>query len=148
MFKPTVNMHWETKKKYSSSDIYISHQPVQKQALASSTVQRSLAGELQTMAGSCVQRMQTSQRPWELVTSVLTLVDLASVFSSHRFKLYVSAPTEGKISSSAASWRQIPTQNVNGGSHDLQVQPERDAASLGPMVVLGRQLISPPGHSP
>lgn len=47
----------------------------------------------------------------------------------------------------AASCGQIPTQNFKG-SHDLKVQPERDARSLGPTVVLGRELVSPPGHCP
>lgn len=47
----------------------------------------------------------------------------------------------------AAACGQILPQSFNGGSRDLKVQPERDAWSPGPAVVLGRDLISPPGHN-
>lgn len=143
IFEPTIN----TQNK--STSLHSSHQ---RQALMSSSLQWSLTPELQTIAGNIVQWMQTSQRPRKLVNSALNFSrPHFSVFSSHRLELHTSGPTEGSFTepSAAASCGRISTENFNRGSRDLKVQPEWDAGSPGPAIVLGRDLISRPGlHSP
>lgn len=102
------------------------------------------------MAGNSGQWMQTLQRPRKLVNSALNFSRAHVCFQFPPIQTPCFRSDRGNIHSplAAASCGQIPTQNFNGGSHDLKVQPERGTRSLGSAFVLSRELISPPGHSP